>query len=179
MTIPRKRFRAIGANIEKIVKPIFGRRGFGAAAIVNNWVDVVGPVLARHTFPQQISYPVGSRLNGTLHLRINSSSIALELQHLTPQLLDKINTYFGYRAISHLKILQGPVPKTEPPKKMPRRTLETREEETLKQKLNLISDPELRLALSNLGASVIQNNYENYATTTRVYKSTIKKKKTK
>ena len=161
MTIPRKRFRTIGANIEKIVKPIFGRRGFGATTIVNNWVDVVGPVLARHTFPQQISYPMGSRLNGTLHLRINSSAIALELQHLTPQLLDKINTYFGYRAISRLKIVQGPIPEKEVKKQTPRTILDADEKRTLERKLNLISDRELKAALSNLGSLVMHDNYKS------------------
>ena len=58
MTIPRRQFRAIGANIEKIVKPILSRRGFGVATIVNSWADIVGPVLAKHTFPEQISYRI-------------------------------------------------------------------------------------------------------------------------
>ena len=93
MAIPRKRLRTIGADIEKIVKPILNRRGFGATTIVNSWVDVVGLVLAKHIFPEKISYPGGSRLGGTLHLRINSSAVALELQHLAPQLKDKINNY--------------------------------------------------------------------------------------
>ena len=110
MTIPRRQFRAIGNNIQKIVKPILGRRGFGVEVIVNGWVDIVGPLLAKHTFPEQISYPKGSRLDGTLNLRIDSSAMALELQHLAPQLQEKINMHFGYRAISRIKILQGPVP---------------------------------------------------------------------
>ena len=57
MAIPRKRFRTIGADVEKIVKPILSGRGFGATTIVNSWVDVVGTILAKHTFPEKISYP--------------------------------------------------------------------------------------------------------------------------
>ena len=160
MTIPRKRFRAIGVNIEKIVKPIFGRRGFGGAAIVNSWVEVVGSVLARHTFPEQISYPNGSRLDGTLHLRVNSSAMALELQHLAPQLQDKINTYFGYRAISRIKIVQGPIPETETEEKKKRRPLHAEEKDKLEQSLKIISDPELKAALSKLGSSIIRHDYQ-------------------
>lgn len=158
MTIPRKRFRTIGADVEKIVKPILSGRGFGATTIVNSWVDVVGIVLAKHTFPEKISYPRGSRLGGTLHLRINSSAVALELQHLAPQLKDKINTYFGYRAIDHLKMVQGPIPGIEPPQKKQKRSLNSDEKGKLEHSLNMISDPELKAALADLGSSVIQSN---------------------
>ena len=158
MAIPRKRLRTIGADIEKIVKPILNRRGFGATTIVNSWVDVVGLVLAKHIFPEKISYPSGSRLGGTLHLRINSSAVALELQHLAPQLKDKINTYFGYRAIDHLKMVQGPIPEIEVQEKKQKRSLNSGEKEKLEQTLNAISDPELKAALSDLGSSVIHSN---------------------
>ena len=161
MTIPRKRLRTIGADIEKIIKPILCSRGFGATAIVNGWVDVVGVVLANHTFPEKISFPIGSRLNGTLHLRVNSSAVALELQHLAPQLKDKINTYFGYRAIDHLRIVQGPIPERAVHEEKQSPSLNWAEKRNLEQTLNVISDPELKSALSDLGSSVIQNNYGN------------------
>lgn len=158
MAIPRKRLRTIGADIEKIIKPILSGRGFSTTAIVNSWVDVVGVVLAKHTLPEKISFPLGSRLDGTLHLRVNSSAVALELQHLAPQLKDKINTYFGYRAINHLKIVQGPIPEISVHEEKQNRSLNSVETEKLEQTLNVISDPELKSALSNLGSSVIQSN---------------------
>ena len=157
MTIPRRRFRAIGASIEKIVKPILGHRGFGVATIVNGWADIVGPLLAKHTFPEQISYPRGSRLDGTLNLRIDNSAMALELQHLAPQLQEKINIHFGYRAISRIKILQGPVPELRVKEKVHKRSLNNDEKEQLGQKLDIVSDPDLKAALSALGSSIIEN----------------------
>ena len=161
MTIPRRRFRAIGASIEKIVKPILGRRGFGVATIVNDWADIVGPLLAKHTFPEQISYPRGSRLDGTLNLRIDNSAIALELQHLTPQIQDKINTHYGYRAINRIKILQGPVPKLQAKERFYKKTLNDEEKKQLGQRVDLVSDPELKTALSALGSSILQNKDNN------------------
>ena len=95
MTIPRRKFRTISSSVEKITKPIFGKRGFGEATIVNDWAHIVGDTLARHTVPEQISYPSSSRSEGTLKLKIDSSALALELQHLIPQLMDKVNTYLA------------------------------------------------------------------------------------
>ena len=157
MTIPRKRFRAIGASVEKIVKPIFGRRGFGAPAIVSDWVNIVGPVLAKHTFPEKISYPGRSRSDGTLQLRIASSSLALELQHLELQLREKINTHFGYSAIGRIRMIQGPVPEIEKETKIRKRPLTRSENDELTRKLEIISDPELKKVLSALGSAIIQD----------------------
>ena len=104
MAIPRRKFRTISASVEKITKPIFGKRGFGEAAIVTDWPHIVGATMARHTIPEQISFPRSGRTDGTLKLKIDSSALALELQHLTPQLIEKINTYFGYTYIKNIKI---------------------------------------------------------------------------
>ena len=158
MTIPRKRFQSIGISVEKIVKPIFGRRGFSKATIVTDWVEIVGPALARHTFPKQISYPGGARSDGSLLLRIDNSALALELQHLEPQLREKINTYFGYRAIARIKVLQGPIPEMREDVKVPKRSLSQNEKAELIRRLELVSDTQLKEALSSLGSSIIRDN---------------------
>ena len=102
------------------MKPIFGARGFGAGAVLTDWEKIVGAVLARATVPERIAYPQGERSEGTLHLRVGTASLALELQHLEPQMIERINSHFGYRAVARIRILQGPVKRTESPKPKPR-----------------------------------------------------------
>ena len=156
MTIPRRKFTTISASVEKITKPIFGKRGFQEAAIVTDWPHVVGATLARHTVPEQISFPRSGRTDGTLKLKIGSSALALELQHLTPQLIDKINTYFGYSAVGRIQIVQGTVSEQQPPNKgpvpIPEDTLRK-----LDQRLAFVSDPDLKAALSALGSQLLKN----------------------
>ncbi len=156
MTIPRRKFRTISSSVEKITKPIFGKRGFGKATIVNDWAHIVGDTLARHTVPEQISYPSSSRSEGTLKLKIDSSALALELQHLIPQLMDKVNTYFGYRAVAKVQIIQGPVPEQKEPEE---ETAALSEEDSrrLEEKLAFVSDPDLKAALTALGAAVLKD----------------------
>ena len=83
--------------------------------------------------------------------------MALELQHLAPQLQEKINIHFGYRAIGRIKILQGPVPELRVKEKVHKRSLNNDEKEQLVQKLDTVSDPDLKAALSALGSSIIEN----------------------
>ena len=40
---------------------------------------------------------------------------AIELQHRSEQILERVNMYFGYRAIAQLRFLQAPLPKAKSP----------------------------------------------------------------
>lgn len=158
MTIKRRQFRAIGATIEKLTKPVFGKRGFGQAAIVTQWPEIIGGILAEHTFPERIAYPTGRRAEGTLHLRIDSSALALELQHLEPQITEKINTFFGFKAVVRIKIIQGPLPERTSDAAPPPRPLAPEEQQSLDNKLAVVTDPQLKAALTALGTEIVRDS---------------------
>jgi hypothetical protein len=151
----RPRLRTIGGTVEKLTRPIFGKRGFAEAAIVTDWGAIVGEAFARHTRPDRVSYPPHKRSGGTLHVRIDSSALALELQHLQPQLIERINSYFGYGAIAGVRIVQAPAILAEKEKK-PADAEPERETATapLDERLKSVTDPDLRAALEALGAEV-------------------------
>ena len=92
------RSRSIADHLKPLTRRAFGKRGFADGDMITDWPAVIGPDLARLTAPERIVYPRGKRAGGTLHLRIASGSIAVELQHLLPLLLERINGHFGYRA---------------------------------------------------------------------------------
>jgi hypothetical protein len=153
-TVRRRQIRSIGPSVEKLMKPIFGARGFGAGAVLTDWEKIVGAVLARATVPERIAYPQGERSEGTLHLRVGNASLALELQHLEPQMIERINSHFGYRAVARIRILQGPVKRAEAPKAKSKPALAPEKRASLERKLDAIEDPELKAALRNLGESI-------------------------
>ena len=141
--------------VARITKPVFGKRGLSSAAIVNRWADIIGPMLAAHSVPERIVYAKGERTGGTLYLRIDSGSLAVELQHLQPLLIERVNGYMGYRAVAGLKIIQGPLPpRIEPPPPCVR-PLNASEEKALEQCLMSVDDPGLRASLEALGRSVM------------------------
>jgi hypothetical protein len=154
MTIRRYQSRSISATVEKLTRPIFGKRGFGQGTMIADWANITGSVLAQHTFPEKIVYPRNERGNGTLHLRIDSPGLALELQHLETQLLDRINTHFGYRAVAYIKIIQGTLPVKEEDTKTEKRQMTPEENKVLEDRLNLVSDPDLKKALRALGSEI-------------------------
>ena len=154
--------RALAAMVAKITNPVFKKRGLAGGAIVNDWPVIAGPYLAARSAPEKIVYPAGESSDGTLHLKTDSGGLATELQHLEPVLLERVNTYFGYRAVARLKLFQGPlkVRGREPP---PLRSLHLAEEKDLLAHLLAVDDPNLRQALERLGRAV-RARHDNGAT---------------
>jgi hypothetical protein len=64
--------------------------------------------MAARTAPIKLAFPRGQATLGTLHVRV-TGPFALELQHLTPQVIERINGFFGYAAVGRLALIQGPV----------------------------------------------------------------------
>ena len=122
--------RSINGLLPKILKPVLEKRGFPALALVAQWREIAGGTLAAHAVPDRVSWPrrkqpvaaededraarnrrrkPGVRAGGaTLRLRVDPV-MALEVEYQKAQILDRINTFFGYQAVTTLKIIQGPV----------------------------------------------------------------------
>lgn len=97
--------------VEGLAKTAFKKRGFAESRMLADWPSIVGPMLAKVSQPQSLNFPVGLRDNGTLCIRVDAGGWATEIQHLEPIILDKIATYFGYRAVARLSITQAPLPR--------------------------------------------------------------------
>jgi hypothetical protein len=147
--------RALAETIAKLTRPAFGRRGFAGGAIIAEWSAIVGESLANHSAPEKVSYPPGGTTEGTLQLRIARGGLATELQHLEPVLIERINGYFGYRAVARLRFVHGPLPERASPKPPSTRPLTPEEEKKLADHLVAVEDPKLRHVLEDLGRSII------------------------
>jgi len=142
--------RSLAQLVPKLARATIGKRGFAEAGLLSDWSAVVGHEIAEKALPERLDFPRGERREGTLHLSV-AGAWATTLQHLEPQLVERINSYFGYRAVARLKLHQGALP--------PRRKKEPAAEEPAAQDasapetgaLEAIADPELRAALRRLG----------------------------
>ena len=95
--------RSLAQILPKITREAFRDRGFYQASILTQWSDIVGNQLAARSCPEKVSR------EGVLTLRVEGS-FALEFQYKEPQLLERIATHFGYRAITRISLRQGPMP---------------------------------------------------------------------
>lgn len=144
---------AVSTSLPKVAAPALRKRGFAEARLITDWPAIAGDMLARETVPQKLVFPRGTRSGGTLHLRV-SSGFALELQHIAPQLIDRINGFFGFGAVADLRFAQGPIPAQRRPRRVRAPVLPAPQEARLAGRLAEIDDPELRAALQRLGRAV-------------------------
>lgn len=147
--------RALAQPLAQVTREAFGRRGLADGAILTDWPRIAGEHLARHSLPDKVAFPRGSRAGGTLHLTIDNGSLATELMHLAPLLIERINGYFGFCAVARLKINQGPLPKAAGRRVRQPRPLKKKEERGLKASLTDVDDADLKRALEALGRAVI------------------------
>jgi hypothetical protein len=152
--------RALATSLSAATKTAFGKRGFADGAILKDWALIAGEHLAEHSQPEKISYRTGAGDNGTLHLRLDSGSMATELLHLEPILIERINGYFGFKAIARLKITQGPLPDTADKPAWTPRALNNSEQTGLAESLIEVDDEDLRRALKALGEAVIRRDVD-------------------
>jgi hypothetical protein len=145
--------RPIAVELPKLVGKPLGRRGFGEGGLIAEWPAVVGEEIARQSAPLKLSFPRGERRGGTLTLRV-IGAFAIELQHLAPQLIERINNYLGYAAVTRLKLEQGRLPRRRKPGLLQPAPLVPKEEAALATTLTGIGDTGLREALDALGRAV-------------------------
>lgn len=145
--------RAIGDLTPTIGRTAFRRFGFVQSSVVTRWGEIVGSTHARHCMPESIRFPMGERTGGTLCLVVSPGHAPL-IQHVLPEIIERVNRFFGYRAVADARIRQGAVqPPREtatglaPPSVRPV-PLE------LGESLRDIGDPELRAVLESLARSL-------------------------
>ncbi|MEX2454178.1 MAG: DciA family protein [Rhodospirillaceae bacterium] len=144
---------AIGVSLPDVAAPALRKRGFAQAKLITDWPSIVGEALSRETLPQKLAFPRGSKTDAILHLRV-ASGFAVELQHIAPQIVDRINGFFGYSAVRDLRYVQGPIPPVPRPRRVQAPRLSDIEEAKLVQATGEIDDPALRDALKRLGRAV-------------------------
>jgi len=152
VTRRQRGLEALAGTLPGVAARALGRRGFADAGLLAAWPQVVGKDLAESCAPLRLSFPNRQeRRDGNLLLRVEPGA-ALELQHLAPLLVERVNVYFGYRAVARLTIQQGPLPQRRRTPSAPR--LETlKNDDPLNRRLEAIDDETLRRSLRHLAES--------------------------
>jgi hypothetical protein len=136
-----------------LLDPAARRRGLAEARLLTDWHLVVGPQLAPRCQPVRLAGANDGR-GGVLTVHVGGAQ-AVELQHSAPQLIERINGFFGYPAVARLRLIQAPP--MRPVKSRPHRpgrALCADELSALATLVEPVRPPALRAALAELGRTV-------------------------
>ncbi len=158
--------QSVAKMLMPLAKSLLGKKGFTEIDLLSNWKEIVGEDVAAYTLPRQIISRRGSKDGGCLQIEVPSGAFALELQLREKIIKEKINFYFGYQAISDIRIIQNSELGFEDDEVQDmqgvQKILVTKEEENyIKDLSDGVENPELKQKLIELGCSVISNNKGN------------------
>ena len=155
--IPKK----IGETIKKVNKSYSTKFGKIEFLILSKWPQIVGKFFADHSEPDKISR-ITNDFNefdepiykNFLHVKV-SPAAAIEFQHYKDTIVEKINSYFGYKAISDLRLQQNFIPKKNIKiEKSKDRTISSEEFDNIRNNIDKIKDKDLEKSIVNLGVSI-------------------------
>ena len=142
--------RAVGDLLPQVGGAAFRRFGFVQSGIVTRWAEIVGPKYAGVSSPESIRFPPGKKAEGVLTVTVKGAHAAM-MQHIAPEIVERVNRFFGYTAVARLAIRQDAAPKPAPRRAPP--SLKPVPVE-LGDSLRAIGDPELRACLAALGGAL-------------------------
>jgi len=140
--------RAIADLMPRIGGAAFRRFGFVQSSVVTRWAEIVGARTAAVSAPESIRFPAGKKSDGTLALTVMSGHAPI-IQHIIPDIIERVNRFFGYPAIAKVAIKQGEIVRREPERRPPPANLKPIPTE-LGDSLRDIGDPELRSVLESM-----------------------------
>jgi len=152
---PFPQARRLGDLIGRCLSKTLARQGFASTELVTRWADIVGPEIAVHAEPVKIQW--ARRLDAeapepaTLVLRVEGP-VAIEIQHLSGVIVERVNRFFGWRAISRIALRQAPLIFRNETKPFPAPSAEGTA--AVAATLTDLADPDLRQALARLGAAI-------------------------
>ncbi|MEX2520333.1 MAG: DUF721 domain-containing protein [Paracoccaceae bacterium] len=136
-----------------VLKSTGAKRGFAELRLLTEWRAVVGEALAGVCRPLKVSYGgrSGAGLGATLVIAAEGAR-APEIEMQKTRIIERVNTFYGYRAISRIAIDQSRAPLLRMPNGMAETA--TPFEGPPPQPVAGVADDHLALALARLGANV-------------------------
>jgi hypothetical protein len=150
--------KPLSVLLSDVFSDAYAKQGFAARELVTRWAEIAGAEVAAHSEPLKIQWPRPvegqAQQPATLVLRVEGP-MALEIQHASDVILQRVNRFFGWSAVGRLALRQAPLSRRERPAAA--REPDAKAVADVAKTLTSVEDEELRAALARLGASIKRN----------------------
>ncbi|AJC78247.1 hypothetical protein IE4803_CH01003 [Rhizobium etli bv. phaseoli str. IE4803] len=158
MSYPRKDVKQISELANGLIDPVLARRAGINTALLGSWSEIAGEDFADCTRPEKIAWARGGGDDGSFRPGVLTIACegarALFLTHAQGELIQRINSFFGFAAVHQIRIVQKPVSqavrrsRTPPP-------LKGEAARKLEGMMEGIEGDKLRQAIQRLGTAVM------------------------
>jgi hypothetical protein len=144
--------------LSDVFSEAYAKQGFAARELVTRWAEIAGADVAAHSEPLRMQWPRPvegqPQEPATLVLKVEGP-MALEIQHKSDLILERVNRFFGWSAVGRLALRQAPLSRRDRPK--PPSPPDPKAVASIADGLSAVEDEELKAALARLGAAIKRN----------------------
>src|SRR5437763_7327867 len=110
--------KPLSVLLSDVFSDAYAKQGFAARELVTRWAEIAGSEIAAHSEPLKIQWPRPvegqPQEPATLVLRVEGP-MALEIQHASDVILQRVNRFFGWSAVGRLALRQAPLSRRDRP----------------------------------------------------------------
>src|SRR6516165_5351180 len=114
------RAKPLSILLNDVFAEAYAKQGFAARELVTRWAEIAGKEIAAHSEPIKLQWPrpVEGQVQepATLVLRVEGPT-ALEIQHSSDVILERVNRFFGWSAVGRLALRQAPLSRRDRPRR--------------------------------------------------------------
>ena len=136
--------RPFGSTLPRGVKGILKKNGYNYSEIINKWNLLVGKEISNFSYPKSIKMSQANK-NGILILSVQRGN-EINVEYSKKEIINKINSYFGYKLISEIKLQTF----NSAIKKEKKKNILGKHSKRFEKKINEIKNKDIRNSLTKL-----------------------------
>ena len=136
--------RAFGHTLPRGIRGILKKNGYNYLEIISKWNLLVGKDISNFCYPKSIKMKHGNK-DGTLVLAVERGN-EITVEYSKKQLINKINSYFGYKLINEIRAQTF----SSSNKKEIEKNTSNKYSKKFKEKINEIKNKDIRDSLLQL-----------------------------
>jgi hypothetical protein len=150
-------FLPLETHISKILKPVFAKKKDNFLVIGNlnkNWQKIVGEKCWRFCSVKKIKFAKNKKSDAIVTIAASNSAIAFYIEANSSQIIENIASYYGYKIVSQIKIVQEPSDLMEEPIVIAKK-ISQEQQDFIAKSTSIVKNEELKLVLQQLGKSIL------------------------
>ena len=98
-------FKKVGNSLPKIIDKNIKEKNFVEISLIKKWREIIGDDIAKFCWPIKIVFSEINNLNGIIFLKTMRGK-SMEIEFKNEEIIEKLNQYFGYKAIAKISVVQ-------------------------------------------------------------------------
>ena len=145
-------FKKIGNSLPKIVDKNIKEKNFIEISLIKKWREIIGDDVAKFCWPIKIIFSNIKNSNGIIFLKTKRGR-SMEIEFKNEEIIEKLNQYFGYKAIDKISVVQDFNIKDTYKKN---KIIKKRSKSTQSKEINKIKENSVKIALNKLNKTLFE-----------------------